>query len=288
MQMRKLFFILIGFLTLTFANSSLAQSKKTTSNKKEKTVKKKKKKIKKSSVKGVEFPNEISLKGGINSSSWQFGIKYSRAKTEKKWNEIELEISELKNLKEKKLSIENPSNGLFSGTVRSFVHGKANIILPIHIGFGQKKLIGQKYNENGMGIFFTYQGGLSLAIAKPYYISILRQETIDGTTRQIEEDIKYNGENLDYFLLENDDILGTYGYSGFSKGFNESKLHTGLFFKSSLKFDFSGESRLLKSLEGGISSEFYFNKMPIMALDNLNKKLFVNLFINIEIGQKWK
>jgi len=268
------------------ANENFAQSKSKAKPKKE-TVKKKKR-VKKSKVKGVEYPNELALKGGINSNAWQFGIKYSRAVNDKKWNEIELEFSELKNTKEKKLSIENPGNGLFSGTVRSFVHGKANVLLPIHLGFGQKRLIGHKFSDNGMGIFLQYQGGLSLALAKPYYISIVRKETIDGISREIQEDITFTGNNLDYFLLENQNVLGTYGYAGFSKGSKEIKVHPGLFLKSSLKFDFSGDSKFIKALETGVSCEFYFKKLPIMAVESYNKRMFVNLFINLEIGQKWK
>lgn len=281
-MMKRLCYILIFCFSFSLVQTHIvAQTTKKKENKAPSKPKKKKlKRTKKPKVKGVPYPNEFSVKGGINSNAWQIALNYNRYFTEKRAHLFELELSELKHPKEKKRNIEQLDNGPFQSTSRSYVHGKSNVVLPLRLGYGQKLQLGKRAFENGIAINgFTYVG-VNFALQKPYYVRMYDFKILVDTT------VKFQNENYEYFLGLRDS-LAILGNAGFGKGLNEIKIVPALYNKTGVKFDFSGESRFIKALEAGIITDFYFNKPQLLVFDDYNKRLHFTLYLSIEFGNRW-
>jgi hypothetical protein len=58
-----------------------------------------------------------------------------------------------------------------------------------------------------------------------------------------------------------------------------------------LHFDWGAFDEFVKAMEAGVMVDFYFKKVPIMVEtangDIENSPLFINLFINIQLGKRW-
>jgi hypothetical protein len=185
-------------------------------------------------------------------------FELGRMKSPRFTNLYSIEISEIKDIKEDKVS--STSNGSFNS---SFIYGKMNNFYQVKLGFGQQYIVGQKGNKNGIAVLGIYQGGLSLGLLRPYYI-YLREST--GTKRAI----KFDSADSTLFL-KSDGIDGT---AGLGKGWNELKIEPGLFVKTALRFDFGKYNEKVQAIEIGMSLEAYSKKVRIMV-DKYNGEEYI-------------
>jgi hypothetical protein len=160
---------------------------------------------------------------------------------------------------------------------RSYIYGKLNNAYFLRGGMIWKKLLNRKPYWGGVELRFTYGGGISLGIAKPYYYYIIYTTS--------------SGEFIDYLQLERFDpgkhsTTDIYGRGPFSKGLNEITLHPGIYLKAGLNFEFGVRSTKIKALEIGAGLDVIPMGLSIMA-NKPNQILFPNLFLNFSFGKRF-
>jgi hypothetical protein len=207
---------------------------------------------------------------GIQLRTNGYGVyfEHGRSRSPRLTNLYLLELTEIKHPKEEK---EPSGDGFLSG---SFIYGKINNFYQAKLGFGQQYIFGQKGNKNGVAVMAAYQGGVSVGMLKPYYVSV-----VDGTG---ERDVKYeSADSINYFLAGSK-ILGA---SGIGKGWDELKINPGVFVKTSLRFDFGRFNETVKAIELGLSLEGYSKEVAQLARVE-KKRLFMQGHVAILFGRR--
>ena len=204
---------------------------------------------------------------GVQLRTNGYGVFYElgRRKSSRYTNLYSLELTEIKHRKEEK----SPGGENFFSN--SYVLGKINNFYQAKLGFGEQYILGQTGNKNGVAITVSLQGGLDMALLKPYYIDI---QDASGTDRSV----SYASDSAAFM---NPQII--YGATGFTKGWKELKVKPGLFVKSALRFDFGRYNESVQALEIGLSLEGFSQKIPIL-LFNDPKQLFLQMHIAFVFG----
>ena len=155
---------------------------------------------------------------------------------------------------------------------KRFVYGKMNDAFFLRAGFVWKKLLNRKPYWGGVEVRLIYGGGISLGIAKPYYIYY-----IDYATNLIIP------EQYDPNKHSNTDIFGR---APFSKGFNEISLHPGLLIKGGLNFEYGKQNTKIKSLEIGASIDILPTGLTIMH-NNVDQIFFPTFYLSFSLGKRY-
>jgi hypothetical protein len=229
----------------------------------------------------VKKPKPISkeLSGGfrLNTGGWSIFAERGVVKSEEKESDLfynlryaQIEFSEKKHPKEMRSTSGNGG----SEAPRTYIYGKINNFYTFKVGYGNRRMIAGKPDPGTVSIHWIYNGGLSLGMAKPYYLSM-------GNGK----DIKYSDEDKEDFLA-GQNIVGS---AGFGKGLNQIKFIPGLQVRTGLHFDFAPRERkhTKLALETGMTAELYTKKIELMA----NQKAvpyFVNLYVSLQFGRRWE
>lgn len=203
------------------------------------------------------------------------GVQYRTGKriTYFKTRMWEIEFVSMKSYKQVKVL-----NPYFTNS-RRYVYGKLNDAFFLRGGMVWKKLLNRKPYWGGVELRWIYGGGVSLGIAKPYYLYVLYfYEVGDGYYTY---DIKT--ERFDPSSQSWDDI---YGRAPFTVGLSEITLHPGIYLKTSLNFEFGVQSTKIKALEIGGAIDIAPMGLSIMA-DNTNQIFFPTLFLNFSFGKRF-
>lgn len=215
----------------------------------------------------LNFTKQTAFGLQLRTNGYGLFLELGRAKSPRWTNLYLLELTEIKHVKEEKVS--NAST-FFSN---SFVYGKINNFYQAKLGYGRQYVLGQKGNKNGVAVLGIAEGGLSLGLLKPYYIQV--QEQSAGV-----RDIKYDSKDSVAFLSGN--ILGG---SGFTKGWSELMVKPGLFLKTALRFDFGRFNETIQALEIGMSVDAYASKIPQMVY-NKPQQLFFQGHVALVFGHR--
>lgn len=223
------------------------------------------------------FKGEILVGGGLHTRGFQLTGLYSIIQNENKNLTFQIEFSELKSPKEKKMNAERRAVG--GNSSRSYIYGKENNLYTLKLAAGQRFYISEKTEKSPVAIAFSYNGGLNLGMIKPYYLDLIYRFDPQGS-KIISE--KYSASNALKFL-EPQDINGS---SGFSKGWDELTLAPGIYTKGSLLFDWGANDSFAKILELGLSADIFFKNIPIV-IGEVRPPLYLNLFMNFYFGKRW-
>ncbi|MBC7948162.1 MAG: hypothetical protein H7Y42_09815 [Chitinophagaceae bacterium] len=198
-----------------------------------------------------------------------YGLFYElgKMKTNRKTNIYRIDFAEVKDHKEEKLL----GNSFFGN---SFIYGKINYFYPVTLAFGQQYILGQKGNKNGVAVSAIFNGGLSVGLLRPYYVTA--DDPMSGENRAI----KYTPEDSAIFLGPT-----ITGGAGFGKGWSEIKIKPGVFGKVAMRFDYGRFNESVSALEIGISADFYASKVPIMLFQK-DKQLFLQAYVAILFGRR--
>lgn len=211
----------------------------------------------------------------LRTDGWMVGGEFTRSKNYFRSLLFQFELGEYKHPKQQRQS-KDPFGGIFGNSgIKPFVYGKQYSLFTIHAAMGQKFLLAEKARKNGVMINYFYTGGISLGLLKPYYLRICadtRCSQLEVVTYDPDTDNKF----LDYNFI--------YGGAGFGTGW-ALKFRPGLHAKTGLQFDWSSQDNFIKAVEVGLSSDFYFTKVPIMVTDE-NKFLFFNAYVGVTLGRK--
>ncbi len=196
-----------------------------------------------------------------------YGIFFEmgRATSVKKSLLYQLEISERKHIKEDKQSI------AYLNSI-PFIYGKENFFYPVKLGVQQQVVLGNKSNKNGVSITGNYGGGLALALLRPYYVEVEKNNELTY--------IKYNSPDSTLYL--NSPI---YGGPTFGKGWSELTVSPGVYGKAAVRFDYGAYNEIVSAVEIGLTAEYYSKKIPLL-IQTSNKQFFFSGYVAILFGKR--
>jgi len=210
---------------------------------------------------------------GIVLHNLGLGINYRTGKRISifKTRMYEIEFVSMKSYKQVKMI--NP----YVVNSKRYVYGKTNDAFFLRAGVVWKKLLNRKPYWGGVEVRFIYGGGLSLGIAKPYYLYVIKDISGSGQTFSIVP------ERYDPDRHSNTDI---YGRAPFSKGFNEITIHPGLQLKAGLNFEFGTKNTKIKALEIGAAIDILPGGLTIMYYD-ANQIFFPTFYLSFSFGKRF-
>ena len=215
-----------------------------------------------------EYTNELTL--GINTNSnggivSGFNVRYLHKKTSKKWDIFSLEMVNVKHEKEVRLS---------SASSSSFFPGKLNYLFAIRPSYGKEINLFQKYPEDGVRLNFTYSGGPTIGMVKPYFIEY-------GFIVNGEEQARIVPYNPREHAI--DRIKGD---AGLFYGLGQSDYKLGLHARTSLNFEYGPVPEMLVGIEAGTTFEAFASEI-IINQNNQNRQLYSAFFFHLYYGYRF-
>lgn len=204
----------------------------------------------------------------VHTGGWGLGYRTGKHITGYKKRMFEFEAVGMKHPKEIKMTS-------YYENSRSFIYGKLNSIFIIRGGYGRQRILNSKPYWGGVEVRFLWFGGVSLAIAKPVYLYVVRYVDDNGNQEVVTE-------RYDPYKHSIDEI---YGKASFFKGFDKLSIYPGAYLKTGLSFEYGADDRFLKSLECGLTGDIYPKAVPIMAF-NKNNNYFLSLYLALHIGKR--
>lgn len=206
----------------------------------------------------------------LHTSGWGGHFRYGIQKSYLNKMSFGLDVVSMRHPKETKVYNGNFEDG------KGYYFGKLHGVMVMRPSFGFRRIIFQKYREQGVEVGINWSIGPSIAFAKPVYLQIL-VPTPDPI------DFRVVDERYDPAIHPQEMI---YGRSPWSRGLGETKIFIGGFAKFGLHFEYSGEEDGIKALEVGAALDMYPQIIPQMANED-NHRYFLNFYVNILFGRKY-
>lgn len=225
----------------------------------------------------VPFRNELYFGGGIHTRGWNLHLNYGFIKSYNRTMSFFAEFGEITHPKERLQRYE--LSAIIGGDSKAFIYGKRNRLFVNRIGYAEKRYLSSKETSQAVSLAWTYGGGISLGIVKPYYLNLIYRSANNVPTIRPE---KYSQSNWTRFL----DPEQVNGPAGGSYGWDEALLEPGFFIKTALLVDWGAFDSIAKSFEIGITMDTYFNRIPLLISEE-NTPIFVNLYLHVHLGKRW-
>jgi len=210
---------------------------------------------------------------GFKLSTNGYGLFYERGKfiTNQKSRTLTFEFNEIKDPKDHKVAV-SPS---YDGYSYNYVAiGRLNNFYEFKASYGQQILLGGKGNKNGVAVTYLYSGGISVGMLKQYVMNVSR-DPINGSQFEFKSTYPTIFDSAYYV----DNSLGLGG------GWNHLQFSPGLNLKLAMRFDYGRFNQNITAFETGVTAEYYFTEMPLMAYVP-PKHLFFNAYISIMFGKR--
>lgn len=218
----------------------------------------------------VLYSHESTLHLTVNNQGLGLGYKSGKIRSIYKTTYWNFEVSYLRSLKQVKLM------GLFSTT--AFVYGKTNDALVLRSGYGSSHRIYGKPYWGGVELRWLYEGGVELAILKPYYYTV--KVAKPSSTGEYTQEVIY--DTFDHV----DEWIEIIGRAPFKNGLDEIKLRPGVYAKGGLEFEI-GTSRLrAQSIEVGAVAEYFPQGLLLMA-ENPAAYFIPTLYLSYNWGSRY-
>ncbi len=219
---------------------------------------------------------ELYFGGGIHTRGFQLTAGYSIIRPSRRTQTFMIDVGEIKHPKENRRTYDAIS--IVGGSPKAFIYGKKNNLYFARLGYGEKFYLSAR-STRLVSIGFTYAGGLSFGMVRPYYLDLIYRDN-GGRPDVIAE--RYSESNIAKFLNPQE----VDGPSGAAYGWDELSVVPGGFLKAGLLIDWGAYDAVVKDLEVGIAADFYFEPIPIMIFEK-NTPIFVNLYITARLGHRW-
>lgn len=162
---------------------------------------------------------------------------------------------------------------------KKYVYGKLNDVFFLRAGISWKKQLNQKPYSGGVEVRLTYGGGVSLALAKPYYLYVIYYNEVSPGV--------YNSETrTEKFDPTNNSWSDIYGRAPFTKGIGEITFHPGFYGKIGLNFEFGKEQTKVRALEMGATVDIIPGGVAIMS-GQKNTVFYPTLYLAFSIGKRF-
>lgn len=168
------------------------------------------------------------------------------------------------------------SNYLIDGKYQKYKYGKVNQFYSLKLGYGIRRQISGKVEPRAIAINWVANGGLSLGLMKPIYLSVT--PTPGNPNQNI--GISYNDDPQGYFTKPYHIIKK----ETWSTGLGEMKYIPGLHAKTGFRFEFGNNESSVTAVELGGGLDFYTSDVQIMVNDK--NKLFTQLYVNLQFGKR--
>ncbi len=228
--------------------------------------------------KGIIYKNEFSVEAKLHTSGFSIGYNRGKISTYYLTKYYHFDIGYMKSGKEKKSNLVITSVTIFN----TYAYGKRNYFFPVHLGMGMKKFLSEKQYYHGIGVGYSLQGGLTLGVLKPYFLVVKADNPDNGNPYKT---IKYTEENRDLFIDANRILdRGSFFY-----GFTQLKMLPGIHLNGAIHYALKAYEKPLYAIETGVMIDAFIKRVPIMVeTDNFkNKSVFINVYINVQIGNRW-
>jgi hypothetical protein len=212
------------------------------------------------------------LAGGIVLHSRGWGFQFQKGRNITYFKSIMWEVNAVSMKSPKQVRTINP----YFSNAKSYFYGKMNHVFVLRGGIGFDRMLNRKPYWGGVELRLVAFGGVSLAIAKPIYLYILK-----FTSSYYDYQIVIEKYDPSKHFLDN-----IYGRAPFSRGLGEMKFYPGVYGKVGMNFEYGQYNSKIKSIELGAVIEFFPIPVPIMALSDGNY-YFLTLYINVSIGKRF-
>lgn len=217
----------------------------------------------------ILLENQWSAGGFLHTNGWGLRFRKGYNKTFLLQNVWEVEFSTYKSSKEERVV-----NPIYPDS-RSFFFGKLNYVWFLRGGVGQQRVLNRKPYWGGVQLSWIYYAGVSVAVTKPVYLYIIRENS--GFPNDLVEEA-YNPDKHE--------IYDIFGRGSFMAGFNKLGFYPGLHCKTGLEFEFGTKSRQINALETGAIFDYTPIPVPIMAY-NPKQSVFLTLYVSIMFGKRY-
>jgi len=204
---------------------------------------------------GVNTNTNGGLISGIN-------VRYTFKTAPKKYNLFEFELVNVKHEKEERFS---------SATSSSFIPGKLSYLIALRPSYGKEITLFEKNPENGIRLNFTYSGGPTFGIVKPYMIEYLRY--VNSVETVVVEAYDPNKHSIG--LIRGD--------AGILTGVSQSRVNVGAHARTSVNFEYGAFDNLKMGVETGITLEGYL-KSNVLLVNNEKKHFYSAFFFHVYYG----
>jgi hypothetical protein len=164
-----------------------------------------------------------------------------------------------------------------------------NNLFILRAGMGRQFLLNSKPYWGGVEVRAFYYGGAEVGFAKPSYLYIAYYTFTTDNLAMLDHTSleKYDPEkhfpNLGTNPTCNCEI---YSRGPILSGFNKIKPYPGFYAKGGFNFEFSSQNDRIKSLEVGLTGDFYPIPVPIMAFED-SKYYFVTGYLSFHFGKRY-
>ena len=212
---------------------------------------------------------------GVIAHSHGLGIQYRTGKRITYFKSRVLEFSFVSMRSYKQVRVHNP----IDPNARRYIYGKENEVFFLRGGFSWKRLLNRKPYWGGVELRLLYGGGITVGIAKPYYLYTAYLHEGPGN-------IWYREIRTEQFSLDNQTWDYIYGRAPFTKGFGEIALHPGLYGKIGLNFEFGKKHEKIQALEAGAQLDVLPTGISVMY-NNPQQIFFPSVYLSFSFGKRF-
>lgn len=227
--------------------------------------------------KNAIYKHEWSMGGRFHTNG--FSAFFERAWIKNIWksNLLHVNYFHYKDLKEQR----QKSIYIINGVQKRFIYGKQNNYFNLNVSYGQRKVLAERADINGVKVSMVYMGGVSLGLLKPYFLEFIRR-TGDSFETFVEP---YNGAN-DSIFLDNTDQSIIVGRGGIQYGFGDIIPLPAIHGKFGFQFDWGKNPNLVNAIQLGVQLDVHYRNIPIMITER-NRPFIFNLYLGYQIGKRW-
>ena len=218
----------------------------------------------------VRVSKEIWMGAVFHSNGFGVNLDIAKFKTYKKKSLLHFELINMKHNKEYKML------GFGDESAKKYVYGKLNYVNVLRLGIGRRKLVFEKFRNNGVQFTANFSSGLSLGCARPVYLQIYKRDFNGVPIAVVPE--RYDASQHGYYDI--------YGRGPRFRGLFEYSFNPGIYFRAGLESDYSVVPEIIQSIEVGIAVDAYLNEIEIMA-NNSPSYYFATLYLNFSLGNKF-
>lgn len=242
--------------------------------------------------KKTKILTEADEENAVYKNEWSIGARfhtnglsafYERVWIKSIWKKRVLQTNffYFKDFKQKK--VKSPYAQVFN--TNGYFYGKQNNFWNLNVLYGQKKILGEKADKNGVRVSMVYMGGISLGVLKPYGLAIVESEEFSNSPPATVVEF-YDDNQSAIFLDPFNADTRIFGPAGFRYGFNKIQVVPGIHGKFGFNFDWASKENFVKALELGAQLDIYYKKLPVMITQR-NKPYILNLYMSIQLGKRW-
>lgn len=215
----------------------------------------------------IVYNNAVYGGAILHTNGWGAHLTFAKAKTAFKFRTLQFDLVLMKHPKEVKSYTAYEQS-------QSYIFGKINSFFVLRPSLGRRVVSFDKIRKSGVSVGYSWRAGPSLGFTKPVYLQIRQRE--DNFTRIVVE--PYDPD------VPQNDIAGR---AGFLKGFNQLKLHPGIYGAVAVNFEYDADREGLKGIEVGATVDYFpIEEIDIMAYAK-NYRVFFNFYVCLQFGKKF-